>query len=113
MQLSIDTKRTGDEALVKLSGELDMLSAPELSDELKEVLDGGATRVVVDMTDLEFMDSSGLSAILGAHQSAEERGATLTLFGPSERVIRLVNITGLGDVFEIRGNPDASSSDSH
>ncbi|HEY6932486.1 MAG TPA: STAS domain-containing protein [Marmoricola sp.] len=107
MQLSIDTKRTDDEAFVKLGGELDMLSAPELSDHLKELLDGGAQRVVVDMTDLEFMDSSGLSAILGAHQAAEEAGSALTLVSPNERVIRLVNITGLGDVFEIRGREDA------
>ncbi|HET8603778.1 MAG TPA: STAS domain-containing protein [Marmoricola sp.] len=108
MQLSIDTKQTDEGVVVVLGGELDMLSAPGLSDHLKELLDGGADRVVVDMTDLAFMDSSGLSAILGAHQTAEEKGATLTLFGPNERVIRLVNITGLGDIFEIRGHDDPS-----
>ncbi|HET8562058.1 MAG TPA: STAS domain-containing protein [Marmoricola sp.] len=110
MQLSIDTEPTDDGAVVKLAGDLDMLSAPDLSDTLNELLESGARKVVVDMSDLAFMDSSGLSAILGAHQTAEKHDAALTLFGPNERVIRLVNITGLGDVFEIRGNPEQPAS---
>lgn len=101
MELTIDTAQDEDGVSVRLSGELDMLAAPQLSDTLGELLDAGHKRIVVDLTRLEFVDSSGLSALLGAHQDAQARGAALVLQSPNERIVRLVNITGLGDVFEV------------
>lgn len=101
MELTIDTAQEGDGVSVRLSGELDMLVAPQLSDTLGELLDAGHKRIVVDLTRLEFVDSSGLSALLGAHQDAQARGAVLVLQSPNKRIVRLVNITGLGDVFEV------------
>lgn len=112
MELQIDTQRDDQGVVVRLAGELDMLSAPDLGDALAGLLDAGEKHVTVDMTALHFMDSSGLSALLGAHQAAQEVGATLVLKSPNERIIRLVSITGLGDVFEISvphdGNPAGS-----
>ncbi|HEU4567704.1 MAG TPA: STAS domain-containing protein [Marmoricola sp.] len=112
MELEIDTTRGDDGVVVRLAGELDMLSAPELGDELTALLEAGETHLVVDLTGLEFLDSSGLSALLGAHQSAQERGASLVLRSPNERIIRLVNIAGLGDVFEIRASRGGEPSGS-
>jgi anti-sigma B factor antagonist len=102
VKLEIDTVRGEDGVVVRLAGELDMLSAPDLGDELSALLEAGETHLDVDLTGLEFLDSTGLSALLGAHQAAQARGASLVLHSPSERIVRLVNISGLGDVFEIR-----------
>ena len=112
MALEIDTLRGDDGVVVQLAGELDMLSAPDVSDQLSALLEAGETRLVMDLTGLQFLDSSGLSALLGAHQAAQARGASLVLRSPNERIVRLVNISGLGDVFEIRaahgGEPSGS-----
>ena len=101
MELSIDVEREGDDAVVRLAGELDISTSPDLQDALAE-LTGSPRRVTVDLAALEFMDSTGLAALLGAHKRLTEHGGTLELRSPSKMVIGLVQITGLDDVFEIR-----------
>lgn len=101
MELSIDVQREGDDAVVRLAGELDINTSPDLQDALAE-LTGAPRRVAVDLADLEFIDSTGLAALLGAHQELGKHGGTLELRHPSTMVIGLVQITGLDDVFEIR-----------
>ncbi|MGN6252294.1 MAG: STAS domain-containing protein [Marmoricola sp.] len=101
MKLDIQVARDGARAEVALVGELDMLNAPDVTDRLTGLLDDGVTDLAVNLTGLEFIDSSGLSALIGVHQDAEPRGATLTLVSPHERVVRLLHVTGLGDVFEV------------
>lgn len=101
MELSIDVRREGDDAVVKLAGELDISTSPDLQDALAELTDA-PRRVAVDLSDLEFIDSTGLAALLGAHKDLMEHGGTLELRHPSRMVVNLVQITGLDDVFEIR-----------
>jgi anti-sigma B factor antagonist len=101
VELSIDVQREGDDALVRVAGELDISTSPDLQDALAELTDA-PRRVVVDLSDLEFCDSTGLAALLGAHKALGEAGGTLELRHPSKMVVGLVQITGLDDVFEIR-----------
>lgn len=107
MKLDIQTERDGTRAAVALVGELDMLNAPDVTDDLTALLDDGVTDLSVTLTGLEFIDSSGLSALIGVHQDAESRGARLTLVSPHERVVRLLHVTGLGDVFELSTDSQA------
>ncbi|RYU13085.1 STAS domain-containing protein [Nocardioides iriomotensis] len=101
MELSIDVQREGDDAVVHLAGELDISTSPDLQDVLADLTDA-PRRVAVDLSDLEFIDSTGLAALLGAHKALDERGGVLELRHPSKMVVGLVQITGLDDVFEIR-----------
>ena len=101
MELSIDVQREGDDAVVHLAGELDISTSPDLQDALADLTDR-PRRVVVDLSDLEFIDSTGLAALLGAHKALNEQGGTLELRHPNKMVVGLVQITGLDDVFEIR-----------
>jgi anti-sigma B factor antagonist len=101
VELSIDVHRDGNDAVVTVAGELDISNAPELQDALAELTDA-PRRVAVDLSGLEFIDSSGLAALLGAHKDLQEHGGTLELRHPSKMVVGLVQITGLDDVFEIR-----------
>lgn len=107
MKLDIQTERDGTAATVALVGELDMLNAPDVTDHLTALLDDGVTDLSVTLTGLEFIDSSGLSALIGVHQDAEGRGAHLALISPHERVVRLLHVTGLGDVFEVSSEAQA------
>lgn len=101
MELSIDVRREGDDAVVHLAGELDISTSPDLQDTLAELTDA-PRHVAVDLSELEFMDSTGLAALLGAHKTLAENGGTLELRHPNKMVVGLVQITGLDDVFEIR-----------
>jgi anti-sigma B factor antagonist len=101
VELSIDVQREGDDAVVHLAGELDISTSPDLQDALAALTDR-PRHVAVDLSDLEFMDSTGLAALLGAHKALNEQGGTLELRHPNKMVVGLVQITGLDDVFEIR-----------
>lgn len=105
MSLTVSQHRDGDQVTIAVAGELDMHTAPDLDDALTEVIDGGAQRVVVDMTDLAFLDSTGLSTILAGHQRISARGGALALDGPSQYIIKMLDITGLDKVFEVKVSP--------
>jgi anti-sigma B factor antagonist len=101
MELSIDVAREGEDATVTLAGELDLSTSPDLQDALAE-LTGEPRTVVVDLSALEFCDSTGLAALLGAHKTLSDNGGTLQLLAPNPMLVNLVRITGLDDVFEVR-----------
>jgi anti-anti-sigma factor len=99
--LTISVSHEGDEALLVLKGELDPHTAPRLRDQIDQVAGDGASRIVLDLADLGFIDSSGLRVIISAHKQAAERGGRLVLRSPSPTARRLLDITGLLDHIEI------------
>jgi anti-sigma B factor antagonist len=95
-ELSIDLKseNRGAALLFKLRGSLDLATSPTvraaLSDAQKTKKD-----VIVDLTQLEFLDSTGLGALIGAHRRAAEHGGSLRLIVREGPIFRLLTITGL------------------
>jgi anti-sigma B factor antagonist len=83
---------------VAVTGELDMATAPALVAELDALLEVGFTELVVDLTRLEFIDSTGLRGLLQAGQRAHARGARLDVVGAGPAVRRAIEITGLDQV---------------
>lgn len=99
--LSVSVARAdGGPPIVMVSGELDMATASVLSQHLSELVEDG-TDVVVDVSELRFIDSSGLRALIDARRKSHDRGQTLTLRHPSRNVNRVLAITGLDRVFII------------
>ena len=99
----------GDAAVpvVAVSGEVDVYAAPALRDGLTELLQSGKS-VVVDLTDVGFLDSTGLGALVAARTAASERGAALPLVCTHQRILKLFTITGLDSVFKIHDTVDAA-----
>ena len=83
--------------VLALSGELDVVSAPELERCLDEVLADPHAHVVLDLSDLGFVDSAGVSVLIKAKQDAESSGRTLVLGRPTEQVHRVFALVGLAD----------------
>jgi len=92
-------KLSSDAYLVRVSGELDLHSAPQLENELEDVLRDGATYVLVDLRDVPFLDSSGLGVLLGAANRLGRDGFVLTGLGLESR--RVLEITGADQLFTI------------
>ncbi len=86
---------------VRLAGELDMSTAPQLRDELVRVSTEGAQLVTVDLTDLAFIDSTGLSVLINALKHLRRQGGDMALRSPSPSTRRVLEITGLTEVFAI------------
>jgi anti-sigma B factor antagonist len=81
-----------------LSGEIDAHTAP-LLEEAVGTLPSGTGAVLVDIGDVSFIDSSGLRVLIGLAGRASDEGRTLRVEHPSPAVVRLAEITGLGEMF--------------
>jgi anti-sigma B factor antagonist len=107
--LNLKELRQGSESLVSLSGELDLSSAPPLRELLSRVLEEDSLhRLVVDLSDLIYLDSTGLSVFVTAHKRASASGIQFCLANPNPSVGHLFKVTALDQVFEIVGSTDAS-----
>ena len=100
--LTLKELHQGSESLVTLSGELDLSSAPPLRELLSRVLDDDRLhRLVVDLSDLIYLDSTGLSVFVTAHKRASASGVEFCLANPNQSVGQLFKVTALDQVFEI------------
>jgi anti-sigma B factor antagonist len=78
-----------------------MATAPDLRAELAKAIDE-SNQVVVDLTALNSLDSSGIATLLGARQRAEEVGTAIELLCPTEQCQKVLNLTGVDRLFTIR-----------
>ena len=85
------------------SGEIDLYTAPRLQAELAAVIAGAApaSRVVVDMSGVDFCDSTGMNVLLSCLRQARERGGELELAAPQPAVRKILSVTGLDAVFTV------------
>ena len=95
MALMTDEAARGDTVVLKLTGELDLDTAPQLYSCLEDIVGRGIWRIVVDASDLAFCDSIGLSALLAAHQACDAAGGYLRLAAPDHLLVRLLSVVGL------------------
>jgi anti-sigma B factor antagonist len=101
-ELSIDLKSEDGGTLVfKLRGSLDIATAPTVRAALSERAEKGNHDLIVDLTQLEFLDSTGLGVLIGAHRRAAEHGGSFRLIVHEGPILRLLNITGLVTVFSV------------
>lgn len=89
--------------LLQLSGELDAHTAEQLNDELASVPASSGETLVIDMTDVRFVDSVGLRAVIAEHKRQTDAGGHLRLQGLNDRVARVFEYAGLNDHLEISG----------
>ncbi len=84
-----------DHVVMAVSGELDMSTAPGLSVALADVVDRHPLDLTVDLADLAFIDSTGLTVLVRASKQLREHDATLRLSSPTPSVRRILEIVGL------------------
>jgi len=96
--LSVET--VGEACVVKLAGELDLYNAPQVREALTKACDDSPTRVVVDLSDVEFIDSTALGVLIEARTKVHNRRAFL-LAGPGLETKRALEISGLDRHFTV------------
>jgi anti-anti-sigma factor len=102
----IETRRNGAAALIAIAGELDLASSPALRDELLRCSDAGAELVILDLRELLFMDSTGLSILVRAHQQAVDSGRRFAVVRGGQQVQRLLSLTGVGQRLTMVDQPE-------
>jgi anti-sigma B factor antagonist len=105
-QFSVEVHEQGRGTVIALSGELDLASSPALEEAFERVFSADDLSVVIDLRKLEFMDSTGLSIIVKAHQTAEERDLRLYVVNGPPQVQRLLSLTGVAERVSLVGAPE-------
>ena len=92
----------GDHVVLALAGEIDLYTAPKLQSELTAALAASkSAHIVVDMSAVDFCDSTGMNVLLAANRLATERGGDLSLAAPRAPVRKILEVTGLESVFTV------------
>ena len=84
-----------------ITGEIDLYTAPRLQAEFTRLLENGPDRIVIDMSGVEFCDSTGMNVLLSALKRMRERGGSMFLCAPRPAVRKILQVTGLDSVFVV------------
>ena len=111
MDVSVTSKDVGDRTVVDVSGEIDVYTASVLREQLANLVDAGRTDLVVDLTAVKFMDSTGLGVLVGVLKKVRAHDGRLQLVIDSERLLKVFRITALTQVFTIHETVSAALAD--
>src|SRR5690625_937490 len=102
MNLSIDTVKENNQMIVHVSGEVDIYTTPDLQKQLMEVTKQKGQAVVVDLSEVNYMDSTGIGVFISTLKTTNENDSHLKLVNLQSQVMRLFDITGLNEIIEIQ-----------
>lgn len=105
VEFSIDAEQLDGGAVVRVTGELDLSTHERLADELTSIAAGGDA-IVVDLGGCDFIDSSGIRALLIGRQAAEDNGGTLALAAAKPQVMRILDVTGVASALPIHASAE-------
>ena len=97
--------------VIEVVGQVDLYSAPEFKEQITRVIESGAKRVIVDLTGVGFMDSTGLGVLMGAFKRLRAARAELLLVVTNYDVERVLEITGLDQTFRVYRSRDDALAD--
>ena len=95
-----------DRHVVAVRGEIDLFTAPELKQKLTDAIEGGKSRIVVDLTDTTFLDSTALGVLIGAVKRLRSREGALVIVNVDQNIAKTFEITGLDQIFTILSTRD-------
>jgi anti-sigma B factor antagonist len=110
MELETPETEVDGWTVVAASGEIDMATAPVLRDRLTELVEAGSARIVVDLEDVGFIDSTGLGVLVGGVRRARGQDGDLRLVCTNTRILKVFQATGLDEVFTIGSTVDEAAA---
>jgi anti-sigma B factor antagonist len=96
-----DARRADGSVLLTIAGELDIATVPVVRDRLTAVTDAGARRLVIDLREVSFMDSTGLAAFIHAKMRLGDEGAMTLVMEPDSYARLIFEVAGLVGVLEV------------
>jgi len=108
MDLRLDVSEQDDWSVLQVGGEIDVATAPRLREQLIRLVNDAKFRIVVDLEDVDFIDSTGLGVLIGALKRVRTHDGDLVLICTEPRIVKVFEITGLDQVFQIHPSLDAA-----
>lgn len=107
--MKIEKKQRGNVTVVVIQGVIKLGESARLfSTYLQELLDHGTSAVLVDMAEIDYVDSTGLGELVGYLQRFSNKDRRLALLRPRKRILNLLRLTKLDDVFQIYQDEDVA-----
>jgi anti-sigma B factor antagonist len=114
MDVSVSTRTAdGGVAVVEVSGEVDVYTAPTLRQHLRDATGAGTKRIVVDMTNVKFLDSTGLGVLVGAMGRVRETDGDMRLVVTSDHILKVLRITGLDSLIPVDEDLESALAAAH
>ena len=101
MDLQISVRRSDDVALIDLAGEVDAYTSARFREVMMDIIEDGSPRLIVSMARVDYIDSSGLGALVGGLKRTSERDGKIIIVCHQSQVRKVFEITGLEKVFPI------------
>ena len=108
MDLTLEAREVDGRTVVAVGGEIDVYTAPRLRDTIASLVAGGAYDLVIDLSAVEFLDSTGLGVLVGGLKKVRAHDGSLSLVCDQERLLKIFRITGLSKVFSIHADQAAA-----
>lgn len=108
MHLQIDVTRRDGFTIISPQGEIDFATGPQLKDAITELLVSGEVNLVVDLLKVDFIESTGLGALIGGRRRAHALQGSLVLVCTEDQMLKIFRITGLDKVFRIHDTVEAA-----
>jgi anti-sigma B factor antagonist len=108
MQLRTEVVDIAGWTVVSVFGEVDVATAPELKERLTGLVNEGRVKLVLDLSVVDFLDSTGLGMIVSALKRARTHGGDLSIVCTESRITRLFEITGLDKALTVLPSVDAA-----
>jgi anti-sigma B factor antagonist len=108
MDLQISVRKAAGASVIDLNGELDAYTSPRFREVMLDLIDDGGAKLVISMANVEYIDSSGLGALVGGLKRASERQGKIVIVCTSPQVRKVFEITGLEKVFPLYDSEDTA-----
>ena len=106
--IGVEVSERDSVPVVAVNGEIDRWTAPRLREELVTLIGDGVSRVVVDLDQVDFLDSTALGVMVGAHKRLVAAGGGLLLVCSKPRILRVLEVTGLDRVLALHDSVGAA-----
>jgi anti-sigma B factor antagonist len=101
VELDLSAREEAGVSILAVAGEVDIYTAPSLDERLSALIAEGSYRIVVDMTGVDFLDSTGLGVMVKALKRVREHDGSLDVVVSSDRIHKVFRITGLDRVITL------------
>ena len=108
MDLRLDVSERDGWSVLRVGGEIDVATAPRLREQLIKLVNDQRFMIVVDLGAVDFIDSTGLGVLIGALKRVRTHDGALVLVCTEPRIVKVFEITGLNQVFQIYPSLDAA-----
>lgn len=106
LRLGLDVRKVANFPVLAVTGEIDIYTAPLFKQAVVNLVSDGNTHVVIDLSGVTFMDSSGFGTLLGATRRLRPNGGALHLAAPNSTIQRMLRLTHLDTIMQVHATTD-------